>query len=109
MTQYKDLEIVCINDGEVIRLPVKFTGKLIKPYGCYTYNNGLLHSFNDMPAINEKNIKVWYKNGDLHRLIGPTYINKITNEKKFYYLGKEISKEAHDMLYDIMKLRGEVK
>jgi len=31
-----------------------------------TYRNGLLHSFNDQPAINGYR-QEWYKNGDLHR------------------------------------------
>ena len=32
-----------------------------------TYKNGLLHSYDDMPAISLDNYKVWYKNGKIHR------------------------------------------
>jgi hypothetical protein len=32
-----------------------------------TYRNGLLHSYNDEPAINEVDYKVWYKHGVVHR------------------------------------------
>jgi hypothetical protein len=33
-----------------------------------TYKNGVLHSFNDEPAVvNGKDDKVWYKDGVLHR------------------------------------------
>jgi len=32
-----------------------------------TYKNGLLHSFDDLPAVNDKGLKMWYKNGKPHR------------------------------------------
>ena len=33
-----------------------------------TYDeNGLLHSFNDEPAVITSHVKQWYKNGKLHR------------------------------------------
>lgn len=32
-----------------------------------TYKNGLLHSYNDQPAIIEGDRRVWYKNGKIHR------------------------------------------
>jgi hypothetical protein len=32
-----------------------------------TYRNGLLHSFDDVPALVNKNTREWYKNGILHR------------------------------------------
>jgi hypothetical protein len=31
-----------------------------------TYGNGLLHSFNDMPAIIYCGNQLWYKNGKIH-------------------------------------------
>jgi len=34
---------------------------------CRTYKNGSLHSFNDIPAINNGMEKAWYKDGLLHR------------------------------------------
>ena len=34
---------------------------------CNTYKNGLLHSFDDLPAINRGDYQVWYKNGQRHR------------------------------------------
>lgn len=33
----------------------------------YTYKNGVLHSYNDEPAIINEQCKVWYKNGERHR------------------------------------------
>ena len=32
----------------------------------HTYRNGLLHSYDDEPAINEDDYKVWYKDGLIH-------------------------------------------
>ena len=32
-----------------------------------TYKNGVLHSYNDKPAIISEDIQEWYKNGKLHR------------------------------------------
>ena len=32
-----------------------------------TYKNGLLHSFNDQPAVNFNNQKIWYRDGKVHR------------------------------------------
>ena len=33
----------------------------------YTYKNGLLHSFDDMPAIHDFFKKSWFKDGKIHR------------------------------------------
>ena len=32
-----------------------------------TYKNGLLHSYDDVPAINKNDYKAWYLDGKLHR------------------------------------------
>ena len=32
-----------------------------------TYKNGLLHSYNDIPAIIKNDSQFWYKKGQLHR------------------------------------------
>ena len=32
-----------------------------------TFCNGLLHSYNDQPAVKGKKYKAWYKNGERHR------------------------------------------
>jgi hypothetical protein len=32
-----------------------------------TFKNGLRHSYNDLPAIDETEYKVWYKDGIIHR------------------------------------------
>ena len=34
--------------------------------GC-TYKNGVLHSYNDKPAVIDGDRREWYKNGKLHR------------------------------------------
>jgi hypothetical protein len=34
--------------------------------GC-TYKNGLLHSYEDKPAVSRAGYQMWYKNGELHR------------------------------------------
>ena len=32
-----------------------------------TYKNGLLHSYDDKPAINYRGHQIWYNNGQVHR------------------------------------------
>jgi antitoxin component YwqK of YwqJK toxin-antitoxin module len=32
-----------------------------------TYKNGVLHSYEDKPAVNTLLYQMWYKNGELHR------------------------------------------
>jgi hypothetical protein len=54
------------HDGTFFRqLAYPFILKEIK--NGKTYGNGLIHSFNDMPAEVWYNKQYWYKNGQLHR------------------------------------------
>ena len=39
-----------------------------------TYLNGVLHSFNDQPAIQANDHQYWYRHGELHRDNGPAII-----------------------------------
>ena len=44
-----------------------------------TYKNGVLHSYNDLPAYINGHIQKWYKDGKLHRQVEgdlPAYINR---------------------------------
>jgi len=55
------------NEGHLIR---ELAGNVIfrhEDLNGYTYKNGALHSFDDLPAIDEPNYKVWYKDGVIHR------------------------------------------
>ena len=50
-------------------------------------------------------------NGKTHRIGGPALIvNEKTRRPRkvhyYFYCGKEVTKEQHDLLYNIMKLKG---
>jgi hypothetical protein len=54
--------------GELIRstlLPPSYMQRHVS--GSSTYANGLLHSFNDQPAVDNADRKEWYSFGMLHR------------------------------------------
>jgi len=52
-----------------------------------------------------KNKRDYFLDGDRHRIGGPAYI--CNNEIEYYYIcGKLVTKEQHDLLYSIMKLKG---
>ena len=48
-----------------------------------TYKNGLLHSFNDEPAIVYADRSEWYSNGKLHR-VGKPAIWYVNGDCKYY-------------------------
>jgi len=49
--------------------------------------------------------KNWFQNGLWHRIGAPAYL--YVNGREFYYVnGNNVSKEEHDLLVDIMKLKG---
>jgi len=48
-----------------------------------TYKNGLLHSFNDEPAIVYADRSEWYSNGKLHR-VGKPAICYVNGDCKYY-------------------------
>jgi hypothetical protein len=55
---------------EDARIVSKLAGRVIfrtENNKGYTFKNGLLHSYNDLPAIDKTEYKVWYKDGLVHR------------------------------------------
>ena len=55
--------------------------------GNKTYGNGVLHSFNDIPAVIQSNgSQIWYKNGERHRdndmpaIINSDVFNKVRSQ-----------------------------
>ena len=75
------------NEAELFR---EVTGKV-----CFrhqdsqgkTYKNGVLHSYEDQPAVSTATYKIWYKDGKIHRDGGqPAYIDSECTE--WYKEGK---------------------
>jgi len=51
-----------------------------------TYKNGVLHSYDDMPACDIYGFKLWYRNGKYHRDGDePAYIQKFGNESPVFH------------------------
>ena len=48
-----------------------------------TFYKGQRHSFEDKPAVDGPDVKMWYKCGLKHRVNGPAVIYK--NKKAYYY------------------------
>ena len=53
-------------EGDVIREMTNYKYKHVDKKGR-TYCNGLLHSWNDEPAVNRAGMKGWFKDGKPHR------------------------------------------
>ena len=49
--------------------------------------------------------KFWYFNCKLHRVDGPA-VEWVDGDKFYYINGKEVSKEAQEVLYAMYKLKG---
>ena len=48
--------------------------------------------------------EAWFQDGSWHCVGAPAYVYK--NGREFYYVdGNEVSKEQHDLLFNIMKLK----
>ena len=69
------------------------------------YINGILHR-EDGPAVEYPDgTKYWYKNGKVHRFGGTAVI--MPGDAESYWIDdKQVTKEQHDFLYSIMKLKG---
>ena len=104
-------------DGTFIRksssIPWNFSGKVVDiRYNNITwFRNGYYHSYN-APAISSVGRKYWYQqHGEttmIHRLGGAAVEFNIDNVKfeEYWVYDKKITKEQHDLLYSIMKLKG---
>lgn len=87
-------------------IPVDFTG--ISEYINGTkhwYTNGKYHRV-DGPACEwYDGEKRWFVNGRLHRFDGPA-VEWCNGDKQWFVDGKEVTKEQHNLLVSIMKLKG---
>ena len=75
-------------------------GKEISENLFYKTNTGIIH-------WNVGDIEYRF-DGKTHRLGGPAYFSHIKDElfQEYYYIdGKSVSKENHDLLYNLMKLK----
>ena len=102
------------NDGQFIKevenlYPAigKFSGMVEYVYGTKEWLlNGIRHRDNDKPAIvNIDGHKEWWVNMMRHRIGGPAVIH--SNGDKYWYVNNiECSEEEHDLLYNMMKIKG---
>ena len=80
-------------------------------YKLYTFDKQFIEETDDFPK-NFTGImgvpngdKVWLVNGQVHRIDGPAV--DCSNGTKFWYIDdKQITKEQHALLVDMMKLKG---
>ena len=98
-------------NGEFIKesfeIPYKFTGFITNNISGVErwFLNGQRHRL-DGPAIKDiHNNESWYIDDKLHRIGGAALSNN-KGEKQYYCYGKSYSKIKHDLLCDIMKLKG---
>ena len=88
--------------------PENFTGIAIFHSGTKIYyKNGNDHR-EDGPAIEYYDGSTEYRiNGITHRIGGPAYIHCENGIQEYHYVidGKDITKEQHDLLFDLLKLR----
>ena len=114
---------------EVSQSPVNFTGIIEYSNGAKEwfvdgkrhrtddpaceYSDGSKHWFvdgkqhrTDGPASEYSNgSKHWYVDGKLRRTDGPA--SEYSNGSKYWFVdGKQVTKEQHDLLFGIMKLKG---
>ena len=66
-----------------------------------TYANGLLHSFDDQPAVVHLRVwRTWYTNGKRHRIDGPAVIH--TNSSQQWWLNDRRHRvDGPAVIYDI--------
>lgn len=88
---------------------VNFSGTIIlyekdeyNPYNKISFNEGLLHSFDDEPALEDNLTKMWMKNGLPHRIGGPSYITiRYSHHIKWAIEGKYYNYNTYlDMIDD---------
>lgn len=84
-----------------------FSGMIEYPNGSKEWVlNGVRHRDNDKPAIESiDGHKEWWVNMKRHRIGGPAVI--YCDGQKYWYINHtESSKEEHDLLCNIMKIKG---
>ena len=95
--------IKVINWREV---PNNYTGIIEYTSGDkHWYLNGKRHRV-DGPAIEFANgNKYWFLNNELHRVDGPA-VDYADGYKEYWINGKNVTKEAQEVLYGFYKLKG---
>ena len=92
-------------------LPDNFTGYYIHERGNVKYfKNGLYHREDGPAIIKPSGTKEWLVKDKLHRIGGPaieSYVGELFNA--YYINGELISKEEHDLLYNLMKLKNIIR
>lgn len=63
-----------------------------------TFYKGQRHSFEDKPAVDGPEVKMWYNNGIKHRVNGPAMIYK-DNSKYYYYEGHKSNSLEEHLIY----------
>jgi hypothetical protein len=63
--------------------------------GC-TYRNGVLHSFNDNPAVSNKEKQAWYKEGELHREGDKPALIELDSGISSYYINGKLHRDGDD-------------
>ena len=93
---------------ELDRVPKKFSGIVIDNNCKEYWLNGLKHKI-DKPAIvfHDDKSEFWYVYGKLHRIGGPAITLSSFHKSEQYYIdGKRVTKEYHDLLFNMIKLKG---
>jgi hypothetical protein len=99
------------NEGDDLR---RVAGDVVfkhETQGC-TYKNGVLHSYNDKPALDIENTQKWCKDGVLHREGDlPAFIKSgYKNQKNFYHsLSANIKKKISQANYEALSIEEKEK
>ena len=95
-----------IKEVEFEHVPPLFSGIADNKYYKEYLLNGLWHRDNDLPAVVYKNDEAnfWYHFGKQHRLNGPA-VERLNGNNEYWIYNKLVTKEEHDLLRDIMKLK----
>jgi len=73
------------------------------------YQNGKIHR-EGLPAFIATIVEQegYFNNGLRHRIGGPALLSG-SNGAIYYVYGQQVTKEAHDLLYNLMTLKGMIK
>jgi len=90
-----------------IDVPYLFSGIVVNECFKEYMLNGLWHRDNDLPAIVYSNNEAnwWYHFGKQHRLNGPA-VERLNGNNEYWIYNRFVTKEEHNLLRDIMKLKG---
>lgn len=84
-----------------LRLAKGFTGIVVLTnFDIYYVKKGERHRENGPAYIELSNKKIYFLNDRCHRIGGPALYNSV-----YVINGKRITKEEHDFLYDLLKLK----